>query len=204
MSKTKNYTAISDELKNDENILFNIQSLDYKIYSHPLFNIDECFVIGVTGSTKVVYKIKFLKDVEVILAELKEHHGDKLIVINCLANGVDLLFSKVAKDLKIPIVAILPMKAEDYKNKYIFDEYKALYDEILAYAYQSIVTKENLMHPFFNASKFVVENSNLMCASVKPNTNTKYDAKTDTVGGTNHVIEMAKAKGVEILYINLN
>ena len=76
-------------------------------------------IVGVTGHRDIdLLAVELVeKTVTQVLATLKGELGSSLYVMTALAQGADQLVAKAANDLNIPIIAVLPMALDEYRNR---------------------------------------------------------------------------------------
>jgi hypothetical protein len=73
-------------------------------------------IIGVTGHRDIHRAAvpNVVASVRQVLAEWRSHYGDALYLLTALADGADQLVAIVARRLRIPVIAVLPMARDTY------------------------------------------------------------------------------------------
>ena len=172
-------------------------------------------VIGVTGHRNLVkgdYSAIFdeikrnFEEIAAILTQNTEQ--PPMLLLTGLAQGGDMLATKVARELKIPYVAVLPCSLEEFKKS--FDDLEALSElnDYIANAHEVLIvpdlekdfanqpnqTVEN--YRYRQVGVYLVQNSSLLLALWDGN-----PPKTQFGCGTADVVALAQNADLPVLWL---
>lgn len=113
--------------------------------------------------------------------------------LTSLAEGTDQLFAGISLQLKIPLVAVIPL-----------DEYETFFSKRGLATYRSLLSQSTAVmlgwrgspqQAFLNAGQYIVENCNVMFAV--------WDGKrADGLGGTADIVHYAIKRNRHIIHVN--
>lgn len=155
-------------------------------------------LLGITGHIRSHITNEVRDALSDALDGLKEKHGNRLMMLNSLADGADLLAVQLAMQKNIRLAAVLPKEAEVYAGEHAAKNH-ALYQQALGYACAAFSLESE--HPYYAASRYIAEACHTLFA-LWDGEKTKFDlVRGNNVGGTYHTLEMARACGKEIFII---
>ena len=114
-------------------------------------------------------------------------------VLSSLATGSDQVFACAAIDLHIPVVAVLPVEGyERYFKGRELANYQLLLEQCEVI---QLTCKGDPEHAFFNAGKFVVDNTEMLFAI--------WDGQAaEGLGGTADIVSYALTHSRKIIHLN--
>lgn len=131
--------------------------------------------------------------VERILRDQLKGIGEVESAFSSLALGADQLFARVALELRISVVAVVPM--DDYESQFdagVLEEYRRL---IARCTRLDLLLEGGAEQAFFKAGQFIVRACDLMLAV--------WDGEPAAgVGGTGDVVQYARRLGKPTVHIN--
>lgn len=86
--------------------------------------------IGITGHRLPIYNLDYLHSEIYSILLSEKNKNPKVKAISALATGADTVFAKIALELKINLIAIIPMPIEEYLSDFQIDEDKTTLREL--------------------------------------------------------------------------
>ncbi len=184
-------------------MLNNLVNANYKIY-RIYGGWREIRTIGFSGHVNCVLgeaeKKAFTEQLQELKASLNT--DDELTFICCMADGSDLFCADIAVKLDFQLVAVLPMDFVEYRrgirNTQLFDRLYTMAKQVI-----TISPRENLF--YFDASLFMVENSDEMFFfwDGRELEIVEDDIEYHNMGGTYHTYLLAQDKQLITHVINV-
>jgi len=160
-----------------------------KYYSFKKFVPREIYKIGIVGHRNINEDDKqIVSTIKKTFETLSSGRKD-ILILSSLADGADMLCLKIANELKIPYKVLLP--DENFKEEITN---KTDYDDLIKNAVKIFTIPPITDDKYFNVSKYIVDNCNVLVALWDGNKTPTEDAdgKPINVGGTYDSIKYAK------------